>query len=80
MKTTLNIPDERMEALLKATHAKTRTEAINQAIEEYIYQENVKKVMELAGTGGYISREELQAMRNMELNETQADYPSKWST
>ena len=77
MKTTLNIPDERMEALLKATHAKTRTEAINQAIEEYIYQENVKKVMELAGTGGYISREELQAMRNMELNETQADYPSK---
>jgi metal-responsive CopG/Arc/MetJ family transcriptional regulator len=77
MKTTLNIPDDRMDALLKATRAKTRTEAINKAIEEYIYQENVKKVMELAGTGGYMTREELQAMRKMELNETQADSPSK---
>jgi predicted transcriptional regulator len=71
MKTTLNIPDKRMDALLKATKAKTKTAAINQAIEEYIYQENVKKVMALAGRGGFITREELQAMREMELHEVE---------
>ena len=77
MKTTLNIPDERMKALLKATKAKTKTEAINKAIEDYIYQENVKKVMELAGTGGFMSREELSEMREMELNEAEPITPPK---
>ena len=71
MKTTLNIPDKRMKALLKATKAKTKTEAINTAIEDYIYQENVKKVMALAGTGGFMTREELSKMREMELNEAE---------
>jgi predicted transcriptional regulator len=71
MKTTLNIPDERMDALLKATKAKSKTAAINQAIEEYIYQQNVKKLMALAGTGGFMTREELQEMREMELNEVE---------
>jgi predicted transcriptional regulator len=69
MKTTLNIPDERMTALLEATEAKTRTEAINKAIEDYIHRENVKKVMALAGTGGFISREELIELRELELND-----------
>ena len=77
MKTTLNIPDKRMKALLKATKAKTKTEAINTAIEDYIYQENVKKVMALAGTGGFMTREELQEMREMELHEVEAINPSK---
>lgn len=77
MKTTLNIPDDRMEALLQATKAKTRTEAINKAIEEYIYQENVKKVMALAGTGGFMTSEELCEMRAMELNEVEPNYPAK---
>lgn len=67
MKTTLNIPDERMAALLEATEAKTRTEAVNKAIEDYIHRENVKKVMSLAGTGGFISREDLMEMRKLEL-------------
>lgn len=77
MKTTINIPDERMKALLKATKAKTKTEAINKAIEDYIYQENVKKVMELAGTGGFMSREELSEMRAMEVNEVEPARPSE---
>ena len=77
MKTTLNIPDKRMKALLKATKAKTKTEAINTAIEDYIYQENVKKVMALAGTGGFMTREELSEMRDMELNEAEPVTPSK---
>lgn len=64
MKTTLNIPDDRMAALLEATEAKTRTEAINKAIDDYIHRENVKKVMALAGTiDDFISHEALTEMR-----------------
>ena len=64
MKTTLNIPDERMEALLQATRAKTRTEAINTAIEDYIDRESMKKVMAMAGTiDDFMSHEELTEMR-----------------
>lgn len=69
MKTTLNIPDDRMAALLEATEAKTRTEAINKAIEDYIHRENVKKVMALEGTGGFSSCDELMEMRELELKE-----------
>ena len=64
LKTTLNIPDERMAALLEATKARTRTEAINQAIEDYIRRQNVKKVMALAGTiDDFMAHEELTEMR-----------------
>ena len=64
MKTTLNIPDDRMASLLEATHAKTRTEAVNRAIEDYIHRENVKKVLALEGKiGDFMTHEELVEMR-----------------
>ena len=66
MKTTLNIPNERMIALLEATQASTRTEAINLAIEAYIHRENVRKLMSLTGTGGFLPPEELFKMRESE--------------
>ena len=65
MKTTLNIPNKHMKAWLKATKAKTKTAAISKAIEEYIYQEKVKKGMVLSGFGGFMTSE----MRALELNE-----------
>lgn len=46
MITTLNIPDDRMAALMLATGAKTRTETVNHAIEDYLPRENVKKQAE----------------------------------
>ena len=60
-----------MDALLKATKAKSKTAAINQAIEEYIYQQNVKKLIALAGTGDFMTRQELLEMREMELSEVE---------
>lgn len=64
MKTTLNIPDDSMSALLEATHAKTRTEAVNRAIEDYIHRENLKKVMALEGTiDDFMTHEKLIEMR-----------------
>lgn len=70
MKTTLNIPDERMEALLKATQSKTRTEAINTAIEDFIHRENVKALLALEGSSvDFMSQDELRKIRNLELIE-----------
>jgi hypothetical protein len=70
MKTTINIPDNRMKALLKATKAKTKTEAINKAIEDYIHQENVKALLALEGSSAdFMTQDELQDMRNLELVE-----------
>lgn len=70
MKTTLNIPDKHIDALLKATKAKTKTEAINKAIEEYIHQKNVKALLALEGSSAdFMTQDELQNIRNLELLE-----------
>lgn len=77
MKTTLNIPDKRMNTLLELTNARTKTEAINKAIEEYIRQEKVKALLALEGTGGFMTREELLEMREMELRELEPNHASE---
>ena len=77
MKTTLNIPDKRMNTLLELTNARTKTEAINKAIEEYIRQEKVKALLALEGTGGFRTREELLEMREMELRELEPNHASE---
>ena len=77
MKTTLNIPDKRMNTLLELTNARTKTEAINKAIEEYIRQEKVKALLALEGTGGFMTREELMEMREMELRELEPNHASE---
>ena len=77
MKTTLNIPESRMSTLLELTNAKTKTAAINKAIEEYIRQQKVKALLALEGTGGFMTRKELLEMREMELRELEPDHASK---
>lgn len=70
MKTTLNIPDKQLETLLELTNAKTKTEAINKAIEEYILQEKIKALLALEGScPDFMTQDELQEMRNLELEE-----------
>ncbi len=70
MKTTLNIPNERMDALLQATQAKTMTEAVNRAIEHYIHQERVKAVLALEGScPDFMTAEDLASLRGLELGE-----------
>lgn len=61
-----------MDALLKVSKAKTKTEAINKAIEEYIYKENVKALLALEGSSSdFMTQDELKEMRNLELLEQQ---------
>jgi len=75
MKTTLNIPDERLDALLKVTRSKTRTEAVNTAIIDYIHRKNVEAVLALEGSGGFASPEELDKTRKLELAEQESMEP-----
>ncbi len=64
MKTTLNIPDDRMDALLKVSEAKTRTEAVNRAIEDFIRRENTRKIAALAGSvDDFMTQEDLMQVR-----------------
>ena len=64
MKTTLNIPDDRTNALWKVSEAKTRTQAVNRAIEDFIRRENTRKIAGLAGSvDDFITQDDLMQLR-----------------
>jgi len=50
MRTTLNLDDELVTELMKVTHAKTKTEAIHQAMAELIRKAKVEQLKSLSGT------------------------------
>jgi len=49
MRTTLDLDEKLIEELLKATEAKTKTEAIHQAIAEMIRKKKIEKLKSLSG-------------------------------
>lgn len=49
MRTTINIDDEILDFVMKETGAATKTEAIRQALKEYVRQRKVEKLIALAG-------------------------------
>ncbi|MBU2055901.1 MAG: type II toxin-antitoxin system VapB family antitoxin [Proteobacteria bacterium] len=49
MRTTINIRDDLMEALLTHTKAKTKTEAIELSIREYIEKKSLEDLLSLSG-------------------------------
>lgn len=49
MRTTINIDDEIFDFVMKETGAATKTEAIRQALEEYVRHRNIEKIIALKG-------------------------------
>jgi len=49
MRATLNIPDELIDELMKATKTKTKTRAICLAIEDYTRRKKIEKLLSLQG-------------------------------
>ena len=49
MRTTLNLDDEVMATLLHITHAPTKTEAVTQAIREYVRHQQLEELRHLRG-------------------------------
>jgi Arc/MetJ family transcription regulator len=71
MRTTINIEDEVIRDLMQFTSAKTRTEAVNRAIVEWV---RLKRIDELRAKRGKIAWEgdldEMRALEIMESDET----------
>jgi len=49
MRTTLNIKDDVMDALLKRTKCKTKTKAVEVAIREYLEKKSIEDLIALSG-------------------------------
>ncbi|MBW2650916.1 MAG: type II toxin-antitoxin system VapB family antitoxin [Deltaproteobacteria bacterium] len=49
MRTTINIKDELMEALLAGTKAKTKTKAVELSIREYVEKKSIEDLIYLSG-------------------------------
>jgi Arc/MetJ family transcription regulator len=49
MRTTINIKDDLMDALLASTKAKTKTKAVELSIREYIEKKSVEDLISLSG-------------------------------
>jgi hypothetical protein len=49
MRTTLNIKDDMMDALLKRTKSKTKTKAVEAAIKEYLEKKAIEELIALSG-------------------------------
>lgn len=49
MRTTINIDDQIMEFVMKETGAATKTDAVRQALEDYIKRRKIEKLIALGG-------------------------------
>jgi len=67
MRTTINIKDDLMEALLTHTKAKTKTKAIELSIREYIEKKSIEDIVSLSGKITIDS--DWQKVEEAELNE-----------
>jgi hypothetical protein len=67
MRTTINIQDGLMEALMAHTKAKTKTKAIELSIREYIEKKSIENIVALSGKINIDS--DWQKMEEVELNE-----------
>lgn len=64
MKTTIDIPDQELEDVMKFTRAKTKREAVNLAIVDFNRRMRMANLIRHAGTcDNLISPTELQAQR-----------------
>lgn len=62
MRATISIPDERLQELMELTGAETRTSAINVAIEAYVRQAKLRRLLALEGRVDILSNDAIEAM------------------
>lgn len=61
MRTTVTIPDEKMNELLAITEAHSKTQAVNEAIEAYIRRHRLQQLRALKGKVEFLANDELEA-------------------
>ena len=62
MRATITIPDERLEELMALTGAATRTAAINVAIDSYVRQAKLGRLLALEGSVDILSNDEIEGL------------------
>lgn len=62
VRATITIPDERLEELMALTGATTRTAAINVAIEWYVRDAKLGRLLALEGSVDILSNDEIEAL------------------
>jgi hypothetical protein len=67
VRATLNIPDRLIDDLIKETKAKTKTQAITRAIEDYIQKKRLEKL--IAVQGNLDLEDNWREMEDLELEE-----------
>ncbi len=60
MRATITIPDERLDELMALTGAATRAAAINVAIESYVRQAKIGRLLALGGSVDTLSNDEIE--------------------
>jgi Arc/MetJ family transcription regulator len=68
MRTTINIKEKTVQEVMHITGAKNKSQAINTALEAYVQEKRMKKLLELKGKLNL--NENWKALREMELDET----------
>jgi Arc/MetJ family transcription regulator len=68
MRTTINIKEKTVQEVMHITGAKNKSQAINEALEAYVQEKRMNKLLELKGKLNL--DENWKALREMELDET----------
>ncbi len=66
MRATITIPDERLEELMDLTGAESRTAAINLAIEAFVRQAKLQRLLALEGSVDILSNDDIEALDTAE--------------
>jgi len=72
MRTTITVEDGLMEKLMKYTKSKTRTEAVNRALADWVQHLKIEKLRSLRGK--LYMEDNWEKIRSMEIQENRATY------
>ena len=72
MRTTITVEDSVMEKLMKYTQSKTRTEAVNRALTDWVQHLKIEKLRSLRGK--LYMEDNWEKLRSMEIQENRGTY------
>lgn len=67
MRTTLNLSDDLLNELMKVSGSRTKTDAIEEAIQEFVRRKKIERLKNLSGK--IALTDNWQKLRDMELDE-----------
>ncbi len=73
MRATITIPNDRLQELMELTGAETRTAAINEAIETFVRQTKLRRLLALEGRIAVLSNDEIEALDAAEFRDAEAE-------